>query len=147
MRGVVLASQRFNGENAWMLKRKWVECWDISREFWVHYLNFNGAGAGRGWEFWGNRSGIVWCFQQRLKVEWTWIRVNYPTNDIQGLTLSAMLASSEWRIMGLQLPFTNKSIPRVNFPHDFDTGWVLVCESKLSMFMIHRSSSNIKCYL
>lgn len=67
--GVVLASQSFNGENAWMLKRKWVECWDISREFWVHYRNFNGAGAGRGCEFWGNRSGLVWCFQQRLKVE------------------------------------------------------------------------------
>lgn len=65
-RGVVLASQRFNGENAWMLKRKWVECWDISREFWVHYRNFNGAGAGRGCEFWGNRSGIVCCFQQKL---------------------------------------------------------------------------------
>lgn len=59
-RGVVLASHSFNGENAWMLKRKWVECWDISGEFWVHYWNFNGAGALGECEFWGNRSGIVW---------------------------------------------------------------------------------------
>lgn len=46
--GVVLARMGFNRENAWTLKRKWVECWNISGEWWVHYWNLNGAGANGG---------------------------------------------------------------------------------------------------
>lgn len=46
--GVVLASMDFNRENVWMLKRKWVECWNISGELWVHYWNLNGAGSYGG---------------------------------------------------------------------------------------------------
>lgn len=46
--GVVLASMDFNRENVWMLKRKWVECWNISGELWVHYWNLNGAGSNGG---------------------------------------------------------------------------------------------------
>lgn len=58
--GVVLARIGFNRENVWMLKRKWVECWSISGEWWEHYWNLNGAWPNGGCEFWGNRRGIVW---------------------------------------------------------------------------------------
>lgn len=59
--GVVLTSMGFNRENVSMLKRKWLECWNISGELCVHYRNLNRAGANEGCV-----SQIVRCFYGRL---------------------------------------------------------------------------------
>ena len=45
---VVLARMGLDIENAWTLKRKWVECPNFSREWWVHYWNFNRAQGNGG---------------------------------------------------------------------------------------------------
>lgn len=55
----VLARKGFNRENVWIFKRKWAVCWNISGEWWVHYWNLNGAGAGwRLCEFWVTGVGL-----------------------------------------------------------------------------------------
>lgn len=125
-RGVVLDSQSFNGENAWMLKRKWVECWDISVEFWVHYWNFNGARAGRVCEFGSNRSGIV----RSLNYSWSSLKMsdNCHTNEIHGLVTGSHAGPL----------YLGRSIIGLC------CGWVLVCEYELSIVIIHNSGSGFK---